>query len=545
MLRKSLLLTLVFLLAMGSFAWASTRPLPNDAAPESKQVLRIPMLFEGQYMDWMKTVYNRAGRPEVVQEPLTVFDKDMNVRPAAAAKWQPSEDGLCWTFTLRAGIKWSDGQPLTAEDFVFALERAIQQGYDFNWYFSWAAEIVNWDQVEAGELPFSELGVKALDARTIEVKTETPKPYLPAVMSWWFPVPKHVVQAHGDEYATRAETMVCSGPFMVKEWVKEQHVVYVPNPHYNGPWQPYLREIVELAGTGNPETGFPAYLAGDLDITGLNPGQLAYAKARFSEEVVGWPEFQLFYLTFDTTKPPFDSKLVRQAINHAIDRELLTNTVLADMAFPAYTLIMPGFPGYNAGLKEISRFDIDLARELLAEAGYPNGKGFPEIELWLRLEASIMPHQKPAAEFIQQQLKQNLGINMKIQIYEMKTFMDAMVNRTHNFFLAPYMVDYVDPSNFMSLFLSGGRHAWAHNHYDDLVKEANSIIDHEQRLRLYEEAEALLLEEAPAVFIMNMKTNHLWKPHLGGEAVTEDSSGLKRLTAVTNLYFFSNVYITQ
>jgi peptide/nickel transport system substrate-binding protein/oligopeptide transport system substrate-binding protein len=182
-------------------------------------------------MDYMKTVYARAGFPEMIQLPLTSFDDEYALHPMAAESWTQSEDGLTWTFTLREGLTFSDGEPLTAEDFVFALQRAASTGYDFGWYWSSAAGIAGWDAVAEGTADVSTLGVRAVDDRTIEVTTATPKPYLPSVVSLWYPVPKHMVDQHGDDYAANVETLVSSGAFVVESWEKSNNaMVLVRNP---------------------------------------------------------------------------------------------------------------------------------------------------------------------------------------------------------------------------------------------------------------------------------------------------------------------------
>lgn len=172
----------------------------------------------GTYMDYMKTVYARAGNPEIIQLPLTSFDNNYDLHPMAAESWTQSEDGLTWTFKLRAGLLWSDGEPLKASDYIFSLQRAATTGYDFAWYWGYAGGIANWDPVTKGEADVATLGIKAVDDLTIEVTTSAPKPYLPGVVSLWYPVPKHVWDKLGDEYAANVETLVSSGPFIVESW---------------------------------------------------------------------------------------------------------------------------------------------------------------------------------------------------------------------------------------------------------------------------------------------------------------------------------------
>jgi len=144
----------------------------------------------GSYVDYMKTVYARAGKPELLSLPLTSFDKEFELQGMAAESWSQSEDGLTWTFNLRSGLLWSDETPLTANDYIFALTRAATTGYDFAWYWGFAGGIKNWGDVTDGKMDVSEVGIRAIDDNTIEVVTETVKPYLPSVVSLWYPVPR-------------------------------------------------------------------------------------------------------------------------------------------------------------------------------------------------------------------------------------------------------------------------------------------------------------------------------------------------------------------
>ena len=191
----------------------------------------------GTYADWMKTVYNRAGMPELLSIPLTTFDKDYNLVPMAAESWSQSDDGLTWTFKLRDGLVWSDGPKLKASDYIFALTRAVTTGFDFGWYYSFAAGIKNWNAVSDGSKDVSELGIRAIDDLTIEVTTESVKPYLPGVFSLWFPVAEHAWKKHGDEYAANVDTLPSSYAFVMESWEKSTNKqVFVKNPTYNGPW---------------------------------------------------------------------------------------------------------------------------------------------------------------------------------------------------------------------------------------------------------------------------------------------------------------------
>ena len=342
----------------------------------------------GTYMDYMKTVYARASGSELLQVPLTSFDNEYQLTALAAESWEQSEDGLTWTFHLRDGLKWSDGEPLTAEDYVFALQHAATSGYDFAWYWDFAGGIQNWKEVTEGKADASTLGLKAVDDQTIEITSTAPKPYMPGVVSLWYPVPKHQFDKFGDDWSTNVETVVSSGPFMLQSWEKSNNTVtMVKNPNYNAPWPAQVDELTHDPSIGLPEVGMPAFLAGDTAFTYLNAGQIPVMKAQMPDQIRTNAVFATAYISFDLEAPPFDNVDVRRAFYYAVNREELTQTVLKDLAIPAGSIIPPGYPGYNEAIVAQAVFDPEKAKEFMAKAGYPNGEGFPEIEIWYRAES--------------------------------------------------------------------------------------------------------------------------------------------------------------
>ncbi|HOR42610.1 MAG TPA: peptide ABC transporter substrate-binding protein [Atribacterota bacterium] len=548
--KKYILFILIVVTITGGISFtgvASGKMLPEDA--DHNQIICLPIKNEtGAYLDSMKSFYDSLRTfGSIMQEPLMGLNKDLEVAPLGAEYWKVSEDGLNWTFHLRKGLKWSDGAPVTAHDYVFALQRAVINGYDFSWYWSTIAGIKNWERVEKNELPVDELGIKALDDYTLTITTETPKPFLAMVLTRLYPTPRHAVQRYGDEYATRAETMVGNGPFMVIEWVRGSHITLVQNPYYEGIWPPYLEKIVLKYGTFDPETGFPAYLNDEIHYSELNAGQLAYVKKNLPEELYSGPMLRLFYLSFDTTKPPFNDVRVRQAFNHAINREELCSTVLRDVAIPEYSVLMKGFPGYDPiQAKELSEYDLELAKKLLAEAGYPDGEGFPEQELWVRNASQHAVWQIPAAAYLQAQLKEALGVNIIPRLIEVKTYTDALNQYSHNLFLATYGFDYLDPSNFMDLFLTNGRHSWPNPDYNRLVNEADSAFDWEERIEKYREAEQVLIQEAPAIFIFQAMHCVVWKPFLKVGALEKNKEGTENFNIDdSSRYIASHIYVKK
>ncbi|WEK52460.1 MAG: peptide ABC transporter substrate-binding protein [Candidatus Kaistia colombiensis] len=496
----------------------------------------------GTYMDYMKTVYARATFAELLQVPLTSFDKDFKLTALAAESWKQSEDGLTWTFKLRDGLVWSDGQPLTATDYVFALQRAATNGYDFAWYWDFAGGIKNWKEVTEGKADVSTLGIKAVDDKTIEVTTVAPKPYLPSVVSLWYPVPKHSWDKLGDDWASNIDTVISSGPFTLADWEKSNNTVTLQkNAKYTGPWQAQVDKLEVSPPLGAPEVGLPAFLAGDADYSYLNTGQVPVVKQRYPDGLRKNAVFAVSYISFDLNSKPFDNVDVRKALYYAVDRNELTNTVLKDIAIPAGSLLAPGYPGYNADIAAEAKFDPEKAKAFMAKAGYPNGEGFPDVEIWYRDEggynSAIVP---PMAQYLQAAFKKTLGINMSIRSMQTKDWMDGLLKKKNNLFIAPYEYDYLDPSNFYGLFYNGGRHDHHVAKYDELVAAADSNSNWDERLKLYAQAEQVLIDNASIVPLVHPVTIAVISDQLKGDASQPNAQGFTPLDRLGH-YFFTHL----
>ncbi len=496
----------------------------------------------GTYMDYMKTVYARAGNPEIVMLPLTSFDNNFQLNAMAAESWTQSEDGLVWTFKLRDGLVWSDDTPLTAGDYIFALQRAATTGYDFAWYWGYAGGIANWDAVTKGEMDVSTLGIKAVDDKTIEVTTSAPKPYLPGVVSLWYPVPKHVVDKLGDDYAANVDTLVTSGPFLLESWEKSNNkMTFVKNPKYTGPWQPQADRLVIDPSLGAPEVGLPAFMAGESDFSYLNTGQIPFVEQRFPGQVAKNAVFATSYISFGLDMAPFDNINVRKAFMYAINRDEMTATVLKDLAIPGKSLLPPGYPGYNETITAQAVFDPEKAKQFMADAGYPNGEGFPEVEIWYRDQGGYNGAiTAPMLQYLQAQFKDILGITMNIKVMPTKDWMAGLLEKKNNLFLAPYEYDYLDPSNFFGIFYNGGRHDHRIAAYDALVAKADSGPDWETRLADYIAAEQVLIDNASFVPLVHPVTNAVVSKDLKGDGTLPNDLGFTPLRQLA-LYFYTHV----
>ncbi len=498
----------------------------------------------GTYMDYMKTVYSRAGYPEIVMLPLTSFDKDFNLHGLGAESWSQSDDGLTWTFNLRDGLKYSDGHPLTAEDYVFSLQRAATTGYDFAWYWDFAGGVAGWSDVTSGEADADALGLRAVDDLTIELTTTTPRPYLPSVVSLWYPVPKHVWDELGDDYAVNVETLVASGAYMVESWEKNDNTMtFVPNPEYTGPWPATMDRFEVNTSLGAADVGLPAFMAGELDMAYLNRGQIPFMEQRKAENLRRNAIFAVSYISFDLDAEPFDNLDVRKALSYAIDRDEMTETVLADLAIPGRSLLSPSYPGYNEGIAAQAVFDPAKAREYLASAGYPGGEGFPEVEIWYRDQGGYNGAiTAPMLQYLQAEFKEHLGIDMGIRVMPIQDWMEALTQETNNLFLSPYEYDYVDPSNFYGIFYNGGRHDHRLPEYDELVDAAGAASDWATRLAYYEQAEQVLIDNASIIPLVHPIQTFVFSDRVSGEATVPTENGLSASSRLTP-YFYTHLTV--
>jgi ABC-type transport system substrate-binding protein len=341
-----------------------------------------------------------------------------------------------------------------------------------------------------------------------------------------------LVEAHGGLYNSDPATSVSAGPFVLKEWRKGDRLIYEANPKYKGTNKPLIQKIVVIGAA--PSTDFAAFQAGEVDFvsgSNLSPAdnEIVANDPELQKDSHPQPnDFRTDYLFFDNQNPPFNNVKVRQAFSHLIDRDALIKTIIKpSQGIPAYSFLMPGFPAANSeGLKDIQSYDVAKAKQLLADAGFPDGKGFPKLTLWLRNEA---PVRVAVAQAIAASIKQNLGIDVEVSNKEYKTFMDALNAKPTQvqFGMVSYGMDFLDPFNMLSVWLSGGRHNWNNTQFDDMVKKAASFTgDPAERVKMFQEAEKLLVTEAPGVFIYHRYQSDLYRPYLKGSELEPDQNGV-------------------
>lgn len=504
--------------------------LPADAAPPEKQYI-VTLATEGTTCDFAVSVYKRTDPAycSVLDTPLLRINKNFEILPAGADSWEGSADGLTWTFHLDKNLKWSDGNPVTADDYVFTFQYQAdpKHAWDFAWFWS---PIKNWDKAVKGEVPTSEIGVKKVDDYTLQFITEAPAPYLPAQALYARPLSKKAFEKSGELYNNTPETSVSSSPWVLEEWTKGKQMVFGPNKNYTGKLKPYLEKMIIIFG--NPSTDFQAYQNNEVDhASHFTPAdiELISNDPTLSKEYhPGFGDFRTYYVGFNTYEKPFNDIKVRQAFAKAIDRDAIINNVVKKQGIPAYSFLMPGFPDSSSDVlknEDVNKFDVSAAQKLLADAGYPGGKDFPPQQLWLRNETDL---NKAVGSAIAAMIHDNLGIPVEVSNKgDPKVFMDALNGHTLPFYMVSYGFDYLDASNMLGIWNSAGRHAWKNAEFDKMITDASAFSgDPAKRSQMFKDAEKILVDDVPAVFIYHQTPGWMYKPYVKGEEFQPDKTGV-------------------
>ncbi len=464
-----------------------------------------------------------TGVPEskimlAVMEGLVLKDsKTLQPVPGVAESWDISEDGRVYTFHMRENARWSNGDALTAEDFVWSWWRGLQPAVG-NLYAYMFFSIENAQQYYEGEITdFKEVGVKALDKHTLQVTLENPTPYFLQLLdhNTLFPVHRATIEKFGeaDERGTRwtfEGNLVGNGAFQLDEWKINRHVSVIKNPYYWRADSVKLNKVV-FYPTENITTEERMYRAGQLHYTYEVPVDKVQAyREQGNDDLQVYPYLGSYFYRFNTNLKHFSDKRVRRALALAVDRKKITEHVLKAGQTPSYAITPPDTMGYFP--ESDLRFDPVAARKLLADAGYPNGEGFPASEILYNTQEE---HRKVAVS-IQQMWKEHLNIDVKLLNQEWKVYLDSESNGDYEISRASWIGDYVDPNNFLELWLCDGgnnRTGWCNEEFDRLIaEEAPKAKTHQERLDLFTRAEKILIDEMPVMPIYIYTSKHLIHP---------------------------------
>jgi len=454
-------------------------------------------------------------------EGLTLIDeKTTQPVPAAAESWEVSPDGLVYTFHLRPGGRWSNGDPVTADDFAFSFRRILTPSYGATYsYMLWP--IRNAQAYNAGKIAdFSLVGVKAVDAATLQITLERPTAYLPGLASHttWLPVHRATIEKFGrfDQKGTRwtrAGNLVGNGPFILKEWIPNGRIAVEKNPRYWDAAHVRLNRI-EFFPIENSESEEAAFRSGQLLVTyGLPITKIAYYRREHPELLRIDSRLATYYLFINVRKPPLDNPILRRALALDIDRTTIARDVLEGSRSPAQCFTPPDCAGYTCQTEV--PYDVSEARRLLAEAGFPGGRGLPSFEV----QSYSIDTAVRTMEVIQSRWARDLGVHITIAPQEQKTLFQNQQDGNYSMAFSGWIADYADPSTFLNTMVTGGGNNWAgwsNPAYDRLIDQAAGTADRSARFELFQKAEAILLGEAPLIPLYFGEQPYLIQPSVHG-----------------------------
>jgi oligopeptide transport system substrate-binding protein len=529
-------LSMVFLAACGG---------GSDAGGElaDKQVLTIGnVASEPPGVDPMKAQDSQSGLlVNQLMVGLVNVDKEGKAHPALATKWESNKEQTEFTFHLR-DAKWSNGDPVTAHDFEYAWKRMLDPKnaavYAYQLFY-----LKNGEKYNAGKAKAEDVGVKAVDDKTLKVTLERPTPYFVNLTNFYalLPVPKKVVEKNKD-WATEAKTFVCNGPFKLKSWEHDSKMVLEKNPNYYDAKKVKLDQI-NVPFVKDQKTGWQMFKAGELDFGDKNiiPLDLVSSLLK-TKEVTAPKQIASYGVEFNTKKKPFNNKKIRQAFSLAIDRDSLVKNVTQSGQAPANGWVPWGMYNpvtKNEWVKEHGKYidpkpQVNKAKKLLQEGLKEEGlKKMPEVTYIYNTDDG----HKKIAEALQQMWKKNLGVDVKVNNMEWKVFLEKKHSGDFDFSRTGWLPDYNDPMTFLDMYQTGSGQndpKFSNKKYDELLNKAKNTGDQKVRFDAMHKAEDILMDELPVAPLY-------WYTDLSAQA--DNVKGVVQLPD-DNTYF-EHAYVTE
>ena len=441
-------------------------------------------------------------------EGLLTLDENGQFKEGQAESWETSEDGLTWTFHLRDGLKWSDGTDLTAEDFVYSWQRVCDPNVAAPYAETVLGMVKGYDEAVAGDI--TKLDVQAPDEKTVVVNLAHPCSYFGelAAFATLNPVQQATVEANGDAWATSADTYISNGPFMMTEWVPGSHITFSKNPNY---WNAEAIKLdkLEFELIEDSNAAYSAYTSGEVDMIKDVPTE-EIPSLQGNDDFHVEPIIGTYYVSLNLQKEYFQDARVRKALSLAIDRNYVANTLMQGTYSPASSIVGPGWldtdgssfaENANGGTPYIDNdnFDANLeeAKKLLEEAGYPNGEGFPQIEY----TTNDAGYHKVVAEYLQQAWAA-IGIDLKVNIVEWASFTPMRRNGEFDVARNGWVGDYTDPSNILELFCTTNGNndgKYTNADFDAAIEDSRVTTDAATRSADLHKAEDALMNDAGCI----------------------------------------------
>lgn len=473
-------------------------------------------------------------------EGLVTYDETGSLVGGSAESWDISDDGLVYTFHLRDGLKWSDGTPLTAQDFVYSIQRVLTPATAAQYVSMVTSYVKNAQEFYDGTATAEDLGVKAIDDQTLEITLIQPTSYFIDVLSMWVydPVQQATVEANGDSWTSSPETYVCNGPFKVTGMSLNENVILEKNENYWDAENVTLEKLTFRYILDN-STALTAYESGEVDgIISVPSSDYARLKAEKAGLQV-YPSYGTVYYNINCEAEPYNDPLVRKALCLAVDRQALIDNVVQVDAQPAYSFLAPG---YSVDGKDITEgrsdyglsatADVEAAQAALAEAGYPNGEGFPTLKLSYYQDDTV----KKIVEAMAEMLKNNLNINVEVSSNDWAIFYEDVQQGNYEVAAMGWSADYLNPMSFLPLFKTGdssNNSFYSNPEYDALVEQVMSESDAAAAAELTMQAADLASNDYCCLPLYYKANSFLMHDNITGYY----------MTASSNLYF-KNVVVS-
>lgn len=515
-------------------------PAANASAPAASVPQEITFALHNTPDGIDPTVTNNSFASPIIYNAfeglVTYSTTDGSLIPGQAESWDISTDGLTYTFHLRQGLKWSDGSPLTAKDFVYTAQRVLTPSTAAQYLNLYTDYVVGAQELYKDAKKTDGLGIKATDDNTLTITLKAPTPFfIDIVGMWaWFPVQQATVKAAGDQWTNKAASYISNGPFKMQDIKLGESYVLVKNPDY---WDAANVKLDKLTFRMIPDisTALTAFENGEIQgQRTVPPTDVARLKTSDLGLVVT-PAYATTFYDINTKKAPYDNPLVRKALNLAVDRNAIINDVLQNGGTPAFSIVAPG---YTVDGKEFSQgrstFDLaptanpDAAKQALADAGYPGGKGFPTLQLSYYTDDTA----KMMTEAVADELKTNLGINVEISNEDWAVYYANLQAGKYEVGAMGWGADYFHPMTFLQLLKTGdvnNNTFYSNAQYDKLVTQSQTETDPAKAMTLMQQADAIASAEYPTIPLFFRANMMMVSPKL---------KGVYR-TVLDNLYFKS------
>ncbi|BCR29315.1 peptide ABC transporter substrate-binding protein [Aeromonas caviae] len=452
-------------------------------------------------------------------EGLYTLDGNGKLQAAGALGYELDATGTVYTFKLRPDAKWSNGEPVTAADYVYGWQRAAdpKNASNYAWFIELTG-VANASDVVQGKQSPDALGIKALDDYTLQITLKNPVPFFLKTLSHYttFPAPKATIEKFGHEWVKPAN-IVSNGAFALKEWTPNERLIAERNPHYWDNEHTVLNKVIYLEIVSDT-AAYNRYRASELHYTTYPLEQYQQIKRQSPEELVSAPMLATYYYVFNTQRKPFDDVRVRKALSLAIDRDTITEKILGQGQLSAFSLTPPSVDGFELkrpASELMSKEErIKQAKALLGEAGYG-----PDKPLTVDILYNTNEGHKKIALAISSMWKHNLGVKAELNNMEWKTMVSALNEGDFGVSRYSWNGDYNDASTFLDIMTSSSSAnsgKWFNKEYDALLTKAHDAKDPAERNRLYQQAEVLIDEEAPIAPVYFYVKSRLLKPNVKG-----------------------------